>query len=367
MTKCPKYDLLVVGAGLYGAVVAYRAHKAGKRVLVIDRRNHTGGNCYCENQDNIFVQKYGAHIFHTSNKEVWDFVNQFVEFKPFVHSPRANYKGEIYPLPFNLNTFDALWGVKSAEEAKAKIEEQRLHLDHEPQNLEEQALSLVGKDIFERLIKGYTEKQWGRNCNELPAWIIRRLPLRFERNNNYFNDTYQGIPVGGYNPLIDGLLEGVEVRLDTDYFDHREEFDAMAEKVLYTGELDRFYNYRFGKLEYRSLRFEEERLSQAYFQGAAVVNYTDRETPFTRIIEHKHFEDRGAEHTIITREYPMEWHEGVEPYYPINDERNTSLYAKYRALADAETKYLFGGRLADYRYYDMHQVIEVALSAEIDK
>lgn len=367
MNSAFKYDLLVVGAGLYGAVVAYCAKRAGKRVLVIDRRNHTGGNVYCEEQNGIFVHKYGAHIFHTSNKDVWDFVNRFVEFKPFVHSPLANYKGEIYHLPFNLNTFDALWGVKSAEEAKTKIEEQRLHLDREAANLEEQALSLVGRDIFERLIKGYTEKQWGRECKDLPAWIIRRLPLRFERNNNYFNDTYQGIPVGGYNPLIDGLLEGIEVRLSTDYFTSREEFDAMAEKVVYTGELDRFYGYQFGKLDYRSLRFEEERLAQRYFQGAAVVNYTDRETPFTRIIEHKHFEDRGTEHTTITREYPMEWHEGAEPYYPVNDERNTSLYAKYRALADAETKYIFGGRLADYKYYDMHQVIEAALLVKIDK
>ena len=361
----PKYDLLVVGAGLYGAVVAHRAHKVGKRVLVIDKRSHIGGNCYCEERDGIFVHKYGAHIFHTSNKEVWDFVNQFVEFKPFVHSPLANYNGEIYPLPFNLNTFERLWGVATAEEAQAKIEEQRLHLDREPQNLEEQALSLVGRDVYEKLIKGYTEKQWGRYCKELPAWIIRRLPLRFERNNNYFNDTYQGIPVGGYNPLVEGLLAGVEVRLNCDYFSAREELDSLAEKVLYTGELDRFYDYQFGALEYRSLRFEEEQLPQADYQGAAVVNYTDRETPFTRIIEHKHFENRGVGHTIITREYPMEWCEGAEPYYPINDERNTSLYAKYRALADAESKYLFGGRLAEYRYYDMHQVIEKALELSI--
>lgn len=365
MSSTPKYDLLVVGAGLYGAVVAHRAHKAGKRVLVIDKRSHIGGNCYCEERDGIFVHKYGAHIFHTSNKEVWDFVNQFVEFKPFLHSPLANYNGEIYPLPFNLNTFERLWGVATAEEAQAKIEEQRLHLDREPRNLEEQALSLVGRDVYEKLIKGYTEKQWGRDCKELPAWIIRRLPLRFERNNNYFNDTYQGIPVGGYNPLIEGLLEGVEVRLNCDYFSAREEFDSLAEKVLYTGELDRFYDYQFGALEYRSLRFEEEQLPQADYQGAAVVNYTDRETPFTRIIEHKHFEDRGMGHTIITREYPMEWREGAEPYYPINDERNTLLYAKYRALADAESKYLFGGRLAEYRYYDMHQVIEKALELSI--
>ena len=365
MANCPKYDLLVVGAGLFGAVVAYRAHKAGKRVLVIDRRNHTGGNVYCEEHEGVYIHKYGAHIFHTSNKDVWEFVNQFVEFKPFIHSPLANYKSEIYPLPFNLNTFDALWGVKTAEEAKAKIEEQRPQLGHEPQNLEEQALSLVGRDIFEKLIKGYTEKQWGRDCKELPAWIIRRLPLRFERNNNYFNDTYQGIPVGGYNPLVEGLLEGIEVRLDTDYFASREEFDALAERVVYTGELDRFYNYQFGALEYRSLRFEEEQLATADYQGVAVMNYTDCETPFTRIIEHKHFDNRGTSSTIITREYSTEWSEGAEPYYPINNERNTSLYAKYRALADAESKYLFGGRLADYRYYDMHQVIEQALSLSI--
>ena len=361
----PKYDLLVVGAGLFGAVVAYRAHKAGKSVLVIEKRSHIGGNCYCEEREGIFVHKYGAHIFHTSNKEVWDFVNHFVEFKPFVHSPLANYKGEIYPLPFNLNTFEKLWGVATAEEAQAKIEEQRLHLEGEPRNLEEQALSLVGRDVYEKLIKGYTEKQWGRRCEELPAWIIRRLPLRFERNNNYFNDTYQGIPVGGYNPLVEGLLEGIEVRLDTDYFASREEFDALAEKVVYTGELDRFYNYQFGALEYRSLRFEEEQLATADYQGVAVMNYTDCETPFTRIIEHKHFDNRGTSSTIITREYSTEWSEGAEPYYPINNERNTSLYAKYRALADAESKYLFGGRLADYRYYDMHQVIEQALSLSI--
>ena len=366
-SELKKYDYIIVGAGLFGAVVAHRAHKVGKRVLVIDRRAHIGGNCYCEEHGCIFVHKYGAHIFHTSNREVWDFVNQFVEFKPFIHSPLANYKGEIYPLPFNLNTFERLWGVTTAEEAQAKIEEQRLQLDHEPQNLEEQALSLVGRDVYEKLIKGYTEKQWGRDCSELPAWIIRRLPLRFERNNNYFNDLYQGIPVGGYNPLIEGLLEGVDVQLNTDYFSAREVFDAMAERVVYTGEIDRFYNYQFGALEYRSLRFEEESLAQADFQGAAVVNYTDRETPFTRIIEHKHFEDRGTLHTIITREYPMAWSEGAEPYYPVNDERNTLLYAKYRALADAESKYIFGGRLAEYRYYDMHQVVERALMLNLEE
>ena len=366
MTSTRRYDYLIVGAGLFGAVVAHRAHEAGKRVLVIDKRSHIGGNCYCEEREGIFIHKYGAHIFHTSNREVWEFVNRFVEFKPFVHSPLANYKGEIYPLPFNLNTFEKLWGVTTAEEAQKQIETQRLHLNREPRNLEEQALSLVGSDIYERLIKGYTEKQWGRECKALPAWIIRRLPLRFERNNNYFNDTYQGFPAGGYNPLIEGLLEGVEVHLDTDYFSAREELDSLAEKVVYTGELDRFYDYRFGALEYRSLRFEEEQLPQVDFQGCAVMNYTDCDTPFTRTIEHKHFEDRGIGHTIITREYPMEWSKGAEPYYPINDERNTRLYAKYRAIADTETKYLFGGRLADYRYYDMHQVVELALALKFE-
>lgn len=366
MNPTKRYDILVVGAGLFGAVVAYRAHKAGLRVMVIDRRSHIGGNTYCEEQGGIFVHKYGAHIFHTSNPKVWEFVNSFVEFKPFVHSPLANYKGDLYPLPFNLNTFEALWGVKSEEEARAKIEEQRLKLDREPLNLEEQALTLVGHDIYERLIKGYTEKQWGRPCRELPAWIIRRLPLRFERNNNYFNDTYQGVPVGGYNPLIEGLLEGVDVHLNTDYFDSRKEWDSLADRIVYSGELDRFYDYRFGRLEYRSLRFEEERLPQPDFQGAAVVNYTDNKTPFTRIIEHKHFDDRGADGTIITREYPMAWCEGAEAYYPVNDERNTSLYAKYRHLANEEHRYIFGGRLADYRYYDMHEVIERALSVPIE-
>ena len=366
MSSEAKYDYLVVGAGLFGAVVAYRAHKAGKRVLVVDRRPHTGGNTHCEERDGIFVHRYGAHIFHTSNKEVWDFVTSLAEFHPYTHTPQANYRGEMYPLPFNLNTFDALWGVNSEEEARAKIDDQRLRLDHEPQNLEEQALSLVGSDIFERLVKGYTEKQWGRKCRELPAWIIRRLPLRYERNNNYFNDTYQGIPTGGYNPLIERLLEGVDVRLNCDYIAHREELDSIAEKVVYTGELDRFYDYRFGQLEYRSLRFEEERLDKTYFQEVSVVNYTDSDTPFTRIIEHKHFEDRGTSHTVITREYTLEWSKGVEPYYPINDERNNALYAHYRALADKEQRYLFGGRLADYRYYDMHEVIEQALSLPLN-
>ncbi|MBR3678105.1 MAG: UDP-galactopyranose mutase [Alistipes sp.] len=366
MASNKRYDYLVVGAGLFGAVVAYRAHKAGRRVLVVDRRNHTGGNTYCEERDGIFVHRYGAHIFHTSNREVWEFVTSLAEFHPYTHTPQANYRGEIYPLPFNLNTYEALWGTTSEEEARAKIEEQRLHLDHEPANLKEQALSLVGRDIYEKLIEGYTEKQWGRSCEELPAWIIRRLPLRYERNNNYFNDTYQAIPTGGYNPLIERLLEGCDVRLNCDYIANREELDSLAERVVYTGELDRFYDYRFGRLEYRSLRFEEEQLDKEYYQEVSVVNYTDNETPFTRIIEHKHFEDRGTPHTVITREYPLEWSEGKEAYYPINDERNTALYAQYRALADKEPRHIFGGRLADYRYYDMHEVIEKALAVRID-
>lgn len=360
-----KYNLLVVGAGLFGAVVAYRAVKRGMRVLVIDRRNHTGGNCYCENIDGINVHRYGAHIFHTSERRVWEFVTSLAEFRPYTHSPLANYKGRIYPLPFNLNTFEALWGVATAEEAQAKIEEQRLKLDREPGNLEEQALSMVGRDIYTTLIEGYTEKQWGRPCRELPAWIIRRLPLRFERNNNYFNDTYQGMPVGGYNPLIERLLEGCEVRLGCDFFDHREELEAASDRTIYTGEIDRFYDYRFGALEYRSLRFEDERLAQGDFQGASVVNYTDADSPFTRIIEHKHFEGAKTSHTIITREYSCEWQPGCEAYYPINNERNATLYARYKALADAEPRTLFGGRLAEYRYYDMHQVVSRALDVEL--
>ena len=365
MATKAKYDYIVVGAGLFGAVVAHRAHKAGKRVLVVDKRPHTGGNTYCEERDGIFVHRYGAHIFHTSNREVWEFVTSLAEFHPYTHTPQANYKDERYPLPFNLNTYEALWGVASEAEARAKIEEQRLHLDREPRNLKEQALSLVGRDIYEKLIEGYTEKQWGRSCEELPAWIIRRLPLRYERDNNYFNDTYQAIPTGGYNPLIGRLLEGCDIRLNCDYIANREELDALAEKIVYTGELDRFYGYRFGQLEYRSLRFEEEQLNKEYFQEVSVVNYTDSETPFTRIIEHKHFEDRATSHTVITREYPLEWSEGKEAYYPINDERNTSLYAQYRALADSEQRHLFGGRLADYRYYDMDKVIERALALPI--
>ena len=360
-----RYDYLIVGAGLFGAVVASRLVASGKRVLVVDRRNHLGGNLYCEESDGIFVHRYGAHIFHTSDRRVWDFVNRYAEFRPFIHTPIADFHGEKYPLPFNLNTFEALWGVTTAEEAQAKIESQREPLAGEPKNLEEQALSLVGRDIYEKLVRGYTEKQWGRDCRDLPAWILRRLPLRFERNNNYFNDTFQGIPVGGYNPLIEKLLQGADIRLDCDYITHREELDSLADKVVYTGELDRLYDYRFGRLEYRSLRFESEDLGVKDFQGCAVVNYTDRQTPFTRIIEHKHFEDRGADHTVITREYPMEWREGAEPYYPINDERNTLLYAKYRALADAEGRYILGGRLADYRYYDMHEVVAKALDVEL--
>ena len=363
-SEVKKYDLLVVGAGLFGAVVAFRAVQRGLKVLVIDRRSHTGGNVHCENIDGINVHRYGAHIFHTSNQRVWEFVTSLAEFHPYTHSPLANYRGEIYPLPFNLNTFDALWGVKTAEEAVAKIEEQRPQLNHEPANLEEQALSLVGHDIYEKLIKGYTEKQWGRECRELPAWIIRRLPLRFEHNNNYFNDTYQGMPIGGYNPLIERLLEGADVRLECDFFDHRQELEAISELTIYTGEIDRFYGYRFGALEYRSLRFEDERLNTRDFQGVSVVNYTDALTPFTRIIEHKYFEGSDTPHTIITREYSCEWKRGDEAYYPVNNERNSALYLRYKELSDTEPRTLFGGRLAEYRYYDMHQVVERALDLD---
>lgn len=356
------YDLLVVGAGLFGATVAHRAVAQGKRVLVIDRRDHTGGNVHCKNFDGIDVHYYGAHIFHTSDKHVWDFVTSLAEFREFVHSPLASYHGRRFNLPFNMNTFKQLWGVTEPEEAQQRIEEQRREAGiTEPRNLEEQAIALVGRDIYETLVKGYTRKQWGRECTELPASIIRRLPVRFTYDNNYFNDTYQGMPVGGYNPLVERLLEGADVRLGCDFFDHREELERISKHTIYTGEIDRFYDYRFGALEYRSLRFDIERLEQEDFQGAAVVNYTDIETPFTRIIEHKHFEGVKTPHTVITREYSCEWSVGAEPYYPINDERNTALYARYRALADAEPRTTFGGRLAEYRYYDMHQVIAKAL------
>ncbi|MBC9910586.1 UDP-galactopyranose mutase [Chitinophaga varians] len=357
-----EYDYLIVGAGLFGSVFAYEANKAGKKCLVIDKRAHAGGNIYCENVNDINVHKYGAHIFHTSNKDIWDYVNQFAEFNRYTNSPVANYHGELYNLPFNMNTFYQLWGVKTPAEAQAKIKTQVDKLGiTEPTNLEEQALSLVGEDIYHKLIKGYTEKQWGRPAKELPAFIIKRLPLRFTFDNNYFDDKYQGIPVGGYNKIIDKMLDGIEVRLNTDYFGQKDYFDGLATKIVYTGMIDQFYQYRFGKLEYRSLRFEHEHLPVSNYQGNAVVNYTDAETPFTRIIEHKHFEFGSQPETVITREYPNEWTDKEEPYYPINDTRNTEVYQQYKELAASEKNVIFGGRLAEYKYYDMHHVIAHAL------
>jgi UDP-galactopyranose mutase len=370
-----KYDFLIVGSGLFGATFAYRARKAGKRCLVIDKRSHLGGNVYCENVEGINVHKYGAHIFHTSNKAVWDFVNSIVEFNRYTNSPVANYKGKLYNLPFNMNTFYQMWGVKTPEEARAKIEEQKADAvaslnGREPANLEEQALTLVGRDIFEKLIKGYTEKQWGRKCEDLPAFIIKRLPVRLAFDNNYFNDRYQGIPIGGYNKLIDGLLDGVETRVNVDFFDDRARWESVANKIVFTGKLDEFYGYRFGKLEYRTVRFENETLDMPNYQGNAVVNYTEREVPYTRIIEHKHFEMFGqavydCPKTVVSREYSTEWTEGMEPYYPVNDSRNNELAEKYRALAAQEPSVIFGGRLAEYKYYDMAPVIERVLNLEI--
>lgn len=366
-----QYDYLIVGAGLFGSTFAYFARKRGKRCLVIDKRPHLGGNIYCEEKEGIHVHKYGAHIFHTSNKEVWDFVNSIVEFNRYTNSPVANYKGKLYNLPFNMNTFYQMWGVTVPEEAKAKIEEQkaeamknmRLVGMKEPRNLEEQALILIGKDIYERLIKGYTEKQWGRKCTELPAFIIKRLPIRFVFDNNYFNDTYQGIPVGGYNKLIDGLLDGTETRTRVDFFADRTYWESMANTIVFTGKIDEYYDYRFGKLEYRTVRFEEEIHDCANYQGNAVVNYTEREIPYTRVIEHKHFEMFGADvdrspKTIISKEYSMEWKDGMDPYYPVNDEGNTLLADRYRKLAEAEDNVIFGGRLAEYKYYDMGPIVE---------
>lgn len=356
------YDYLVVGAGLFGSIFAYEAAKRGKKVLVIDKRDHIGGNIYCENIEDINVHKYGAHIFHTSDKEIWEYVNQFVEFNRYTNSPIANYYGEIYNLPFNMNTFNKLWGVITPQEAQEKIEQQRKDAGIvEPKNLEEQAISLVGTDIYEKLIKGYTEKQWGRSAAELPAFIIKRLPVRFTYDNNYFNDTYQGIPIGGYNKIIEKMLENCDIQLNTDFFEQREELEKISDKIVFTGMIDEFYNYKYGVLEYRSLRFENEVLDTENYQGNAVVNYTDRETPYTRIIEHKHFEYGTQDKTVITKEYPADWKKGDEPYYPIVDEKNTELYSKYKELADQEEKILFGGRLADYKYYDMHHVIGVAL------
>ena len=342
-----KYDYLIVGAGLYGSIFAYEMNKKGKKCLVIDKRNHIGGNIYTEEIEGINVHKYGAHIFHTSNKEVWEYINQFCEFNNYINSPIASYKGEIYNLPFNMNTFNKLWGVRTPKEAQEKIEEQ--------------AISLIGKDIYEKLIKGYTEKQWGRDAKDLPSFIIKRLPVRFTYDNNYFNDRYQGIPIGGYTKIIEKMLEGIEVRLNSNFFDKREEYENITDKIVFTGMIDEYYNYCFGKLEYRSLRFETEVLNEENYQGNAVVNYTEREVPYTRVIEHKHFEYGQQEKTVITKEYPSEWKEGDEPYYPVNNERNNELYLRYKELVAKEEKVIFGGRLGEYKYYDMDKVIEKIL------
>jgi UDP-galactopyranose mutase len=353
------YDYLIVGSGLYGSVFTYKANRQGKKCLIIDKRPHIGGNVYCENIEGINIHKYGPHIFHTSNKEVWDFVNSIVEFNRFTYSPVANYKGKIYNLPFNMNTFHALWGVRTPSEAKAKIDAQRKEAGITiPRNLEEQAISLVGQDIYEILIKGYTEKQWGRKCIDLPTFIIKRLPVRFTYDNNYFNDNYQGIPIGGYNKLIDGLLQGIEIMCNTDFFDNREYFENIADKIVYTGKIDEFYNYRFGNLEYRTVEFKTEVLDCDNYQGNAGVNYTEREVPYTRIIEHKHFEFGNQPKTVISKEYSLEWREGNEPFYPVNDEKNNRLYQQYKKLSKEENRIIFGGRLAEYNYYDMNEIIE---------
>jgi UDP-galactopyranose mutase len=363
-----KYDYLIVGSGLFGSTFARQATDAGKRVLVIDKRPNIAGNIYTEDVEGIHVHKYGAHIFHTNERRVWDYVNRFADFNRFTNSPVANYRGELYSLPFNMYTFNKMWGVVTPEEAKAKIDEQRREITGEPKNLEEQAISLVGRDIFEKLVKGYTEKQWGRDCKDLPAFIIRRLPVRLTFDNNYFNALYQGIPIGGYTKLVENLLAGIEVRLNCDYLENKAKLDALAEKVVYTGPIDAYYGYKLGTLEYRSVRFETELLDIPNFQGNAAVNYTDRETPWTRIIEHKWFEfGKDAEGndlpgTVISREYSSEWKPGDEPYYPVNDEKNGALYRQYRALADAEPNVIFGGRLGEYRYYDMDQTIAAALA-----
>lgn len=363
------YNYLIVGSGLYGATIAQQAKKAGKSVLVIDKRPNIGGNIYTEKVEGINVHKYGAHIFHTNNKEVWDYVTSFVDFNRFTNSPVANYKGELYSMPFNMYTFNKMWGVVTPEEAAAKIEEQKKEITGEPKNLEEQAISLVGRDIYEKLVKGYTEKQWGRDCKDLPAFIIKRLPVRLTFDNNYFNALYQGIPIGGYTKLIEKMLEGIEVRLNVDYLENKEKLDKLAEKVIYTGPIDAYFDYKLGTLEYRSVRFENEILDKPNFQGNAAVNYTDRETPWTRIIEHKWFEFGKDENgndlpkTVISREYSSEWKLGDEPYYPVNDAKNSALYEQYKALAEAEDNVIFGGRLGEYKYYDMDKTIEVALAA----
>lgn len=366
------YDYLIVGSGLFGATFAYKAKQAGKTCLVIDKRAHLGGNVYCEQMHGINVHKYGAHIFHTNNKVVWDFVNSIVPFNRYTNCPVANYKGELYNLPFNMNTFHQMWGVLSPDQAEAKIAQQRAEAvallnGKDPQNLEQQALCIVGRDIYEKLIKGYTEKQWGRPCHELPAFIIRRLPVRMVYDNNYFNDSYQGIPIGGYNRLIEGLLEGIDTLVDTDFFANRQKWEAIADKIVFTGKIDEYYDYRFGKLDYRTVRFETETLDTPNYQGNAVINYTDSDTPYTRVIEHKHFESFGQTiydntKTVISREYSTEWQDGMEPFYPINDNKNSALYAQYKQLADQETRVIFGGRLAEYKYYDMAPIIEKVLS-----
>lgn len=370
-----KYDYLIVGSGLFGSVFAYKANQFGKKCLVIDKRNHLGGNLYCEEIEGISVHTYGAHIFHTNNKEVWNFVNSFTDFNRFTNSPLASFRGKLFNLPFNMNTFHQIWGISTPGDVLKKIEQQKLdakesleaHGIYNPRNLEEQALCLVGKDIYEILIKGYTEKQWGRACTDLPSFIIKRLPVRFVYDNNYFNDVYQGIPIGGYNKLINNLLKGIETRTSSDFFTNRRAWENLATKIVYTGKIDEFYDYKYGKLEYRSLRFENEICQTPNYQGNAVINFTDRCVPYTRIIEHKHFESFGTDvyikpTTVITREYPAEYLEGMEPFYPINDKKNNLLYNKYKLLADAEENVIFGGRLAEYSYYDMAPIIENVLN-----
>jgi len=357
-----KYDYVLVGGGLYSGVFAYLAKQKGKKCLVVEKREHMGGNIYCEETEGIHVHRYGAHIFHTSNKRVWQFVNELAEFNRYTNSPVANFKGEMYNMPFNMNTFSRMWGISTPAEAKAKIEEQKASITGEPKNLEEQAISLVGRDIYEKLVKGYTEKQWGRDCKDLPAFIIKRLPVRFTYDNNYFNDLFQGIPIGGYNVIIEKLFEGCDVEMGVDYLENKEYYDGLGERVIYTGTIDAYYGYQFGKLEYRSLRFETQVVDTDNYQGVAVVNYTDRETPYTRIIEHKHFEFGTQPKSVITREYSVDWTEGMEPYYPVNDEKNQGLFLKYAALAETEDHVIFGGRLGEYKYYDMDKVIESAMN-----
>ncbi|CUW09616.1 UDP-galactopyranose mutase [Serratia grimesii] len=359
-----KYDYLIVGAGLFGATCAHELKSKGKKVLVIEQRDHIGGNIYTENHDGIHVHKYGAHIFHTNDKRVWDYVNFFADFNRFTNSPLANYEGNLFNLPFNMNTFHQLWGVKTPAEAERKIDEQRQEMvGRAPGNLEEQAIALVGRDIYEILIKGYTEKQWGRKATELPAFIIRRLPVRMTYDNNYFSDRYQGIPIGGYTQIAEKMLDGIEVKMGTDFLENRDHFSGLADKIIYTGPIDEYFHFQFGKLEYRSLRFDTETLRNTEnYQGNAVINYTENSIPYTRIIEHKHFDPVETEHTVITKEYPEEWREGSEPYYPVNDDKNMVLFKKYRELAKAENNVYFGGRLAEYKYYDMHQVIRSAFN-----